>query len=336
MVRAIDGAILNNSSRVATVVRQIDETQIVPLGLAGERLDKVAAHLFTDYSRATLSEWITSGCLRVDGAVHKPRRRMLGGEALHLHTTIVPRERWQAPQAVDFAVLHEDEHLLVIDKPAGVVVHPGAGNPDGTLVNGLLAYREDLALLPRAGIVHRLDKDTSGVMVVAAQPAVHQRLVEMIAAREVQRVYCAVAEGRMVAGRNVDAPIGRHPQVRTRQAVREDGKPAYTEFRVLERYERHTLLEAVLGSGRTHQIRVHAQSIGHPLLGDRLYGARGLQPSGAGQAARSVLQGFKRQALHAWQLAFEHPVSGADLHLVADLPADLQTLIETLREVEGG
>jgi 23S rRNA pseudouridine1911/1915/1917 synthase len=295
-------------------------------------VDKVAAELLTDYSRAELQRWISAGELQVDGAVVKPRTKLMGGEVLVLSTRRTVREAWQEPQALELDVVYEDADLLIVNKPAGMVVHPGAGNPAGTLVNGLLHYRVELNQLARAGIVHRLDKDTSGLLVVAARPEIQLALTRMIQARQISRIYSAVCEQRMVAGQNVDAPIGRHPKVRTKQAIVEEGKPAYTEFRVLQRFRMHTLVEARLRTGRTHQIRVHLQSIGYPLVGDRRYGARGILPPRPLIELLNCVQGFKRQALHAWQLAFDHPGTGEPLHFKAELPRDMTELVALLQE----
>jgi len=303
----------------------------VPLDFGGERVDKVAAGLFDDFSRQTLSGWISAGALTVDGVQVKPRLRLKGGEILEIDAIFEVREDWATAQPVSFEILFEDEDLLVIDKPAGLVVHPGAGNPDRTLVNGLLAHRPDLALLPRAGIIHRLDKDTSGLMVVVASPQAHTRLTRDLQARVIERHYLAITEGRMIAGRDIDAPIGRDPHQRTRQQVRDNGKPALTRIRVTERFRIHSLVEAQLATGRTHQIRVHLASIGYPLLGDRRYGARGKIPPGAEPALVTQIRNFPRQALHAWRLAFTHPGSTERLEFKAPLPADMNVLVDGLR-----
>jgi 23S rRNA pseudouridine1911/1915/1917 synthase len=302
----------------------------VPAELAGGRLDQAAAEIFSDYSRVLLKGWIDSGELLVDGVRVKPRHRLRGGERLTLEATLEAREDWRSAQQVDFEVVYEDEDVLVVNKPAGLVVHPGAGNPDGTLVNGLLAHRKELELLPRAGIVHRLDKDTSGLLLVAANLPAQGHLTEQLSARTVRRCYQAITEGVMVAGRRIDLPIGRHPRQRTRQAVRDDGREARTEVRVIERWRAHTLIEATLETGRTHQIRVHLAAVGYPLLGDRRYGARGKVPSGADARLISAIGEFRRQALHAGLLGFVHPRRGDYCEFAATLPADMQKLLEVL------
>jgi len=308
----------------------------VPPELAGERADKAAALLFDDFSRATLSRWIAEGALTVDGVAVKPKQRLLGGETLLLDAELMPREDWASAQPVAFEIVYEDDDLLVIDKPAGVVVHPGAGNPDSTLVNGLIRHRPELSRQPRAGIIHRLDKDTSGLLVVAVSSRARTRLVQDLQNRRIARLYAAVTEGRMVGGRDIDAPIGRDPRTRTRQRVREDGRPALTRVRVMERYRVHTLVEAELATGRTHQIRVHLASIGFPLVGDRRYGARGRVPPGASRELVHLLQQFPRQALHAWQLELTHPGKGDSMHFDSPLPDDLLELIESLRADAAG
>ena len=307
----------------------------VPAALAGMRIDRVAAALFDEFSRAMLSQWIQQGVLTVDGAAVRPKLRMRGGETLCLDAQLVPRENWTAADRVDFEVVHQDEHLLAVNKPPGVVVHPGAGNPRCTLVNGLLDVYPELARLPRAGIVHRLDKDTSGLLLVARTEQARHALSRMLGRREVSRRYLAVVEGALARDLEVDQPIGRDPVRRTRQAVRADGRAALTRVRVLERYGAHTLVEATLETGRTHQIRVHLSAARHPLVGDRRYGARGRVPLGAGDATVAVLRAFGRQALHAWQLRFVHPATGRDVRLRCEPPADLQTLIDVLRADAG-
>ncbi len=313
---------------------RLRRTAEVPPELAGERADKAAAVIFDEFSRAVLSRWMSDGALTVDGAVIKPRTRLNGGEIFSLDAVDLPVEDWATGQHVEFQILHEDDDLIVVNKPAGLVVHPGAGNPDLTLVNGLLEHRPALARLPRAGIIHRLDKDTSGLLVVAASLQAHNRLVQDLQARSIQRRYLAITEGRMVAGRNIDAPIGRDPNNRTRQTIREDGRAALTRVRVQERYRVHTLVEAELATGRTHQIRVHLSSVGYPLVGDRRYGARGRLPPAAAAELVQALQSFPRQALHAWRLGLTHPATAEAVAFEAPLPEDMTELTDLLRQDE--
>ena len=313
---------------------RIRERAVVPMELAGQRLDQAAAELFPVYSRSRLSEWIKAGALTVDGAKARPRALLLGGEALCLEAELSADTDDHA-QPVEFTRIFEDEHLIVVYKPPGLVVHPGAGHRDQTLVNGLLHFDPALGALPRAGIVHRLDKDTSGLMVVARSLVAHVALVRALRRHEVKRTYWLVAEGRMTGGATVEAPVGRHPRARTRMTVREDGRRALTHVRVLERFRAHTLAEAVLETGRTHQIRVHMKHLGYPIVGDRSYGFRGRLPPGAGVALRAQIQGFRRQALHARELALAHPVCGKEMRWRAPLPEDMQTLLDALRRDAG-
>ena len=305
----------------------------VPLAVAGRRFDQALAELFPDYSRSRLAGWIKSGAATLDGAVVPPRQLLRGGEMVRLEAEL-ETEVESAPEAIALAIVHEDEHLLVIDKPAGLVVHPGAGNASGTVLNALLHQDPKLAELPRAGIVHRLDKDTSGLMVVARTLPTMTALVEMLSNHDVQRQYEAVVLGSMVAGGTVDAPIGRSMGDRLRQAVREDetGKRAVTHYRLRERFRAHSLLQCNLETGRTHQIRVHLTHIGHPLVGDPLYGGGLKLPKRAAPELVAALRGFRRQALHAERLAFEHPATGAQLSFDAPRPDDMAALIAALRD----
>jgi len=291
----------------------------VPATLAGERLDKALARLFPQYSRNRLQVWLREGRLRVDGGRAQPDRRVAGGERVRLEPpppeTPVPRA-----QPIPLVVVYEDAHMLVVDKPAGLVVHPGAGVSDGTLMNALLAHAPACAAVPRAGIVHRLDRDTSGLLVVAKTVSAQAALARQLAERTLERVYLAVVYGDPPAAGLVDAPIGRDARARTRMAVTRRGREARTRYRVLERYGRAALVECRLQTGRTHQIRVHFQHIRHPLVGDPVYG----------RYRRHAIP-FPRQALHAAELALTHPQSGARLRWRSPLPADLRRLIATLR-----
>ncbi|MBT2145514.1 MULTISPECIES: 23S rRNA pseudouridine(1911/1915/1917) synthase RluD [unclassified Rhodanobacter] len=304
----------------------------VPRGAAGRRFDQALAEMFPDYSRSRLSGWIKSGAVTLDGVQAPPRQLLRGGERVCLQVEL-ENEVSSAPEDIALAIVHEDEHLLVLDKPAGLVVHPGAGNPAGTLLNALLHHDPKLAELPRAGIVHRLDKDTSGLMVVARTLPTYTALVDLLSRHEVERQYEAVVLGTMVAGGTVDAPIGRSMGDRLRQAVRdeEDGKRAVTHYRLRERFRAHSLLQCQLETGRTHQIRVHLAHIGHSLVGDPLYGGGLKLPKGASSELIATLRGFRRQALHAEKLSFTHPATGEALSFGAERPADQLALIEALR-----
>jgi 23S rRNA pseudouridine1911/1915/1917 synthase len=306
-------------------------TALVPDQCAGRRLDAVVAELFPEYSRSRLSAWIKSGDLVVDGAPARPRDPVRGGEAIAL-TVVEDVQTHAVAEDIPLDVLYEDEHVFVLDKPAGLVVHPGAGNPAGTLVNALLHRDPGLDKLPRAGIVHRLDKDTSGVMVVARTLPAHTALVAQLSAREVHRQYLAIVVGALVSGGTVAAAIDRHPRDRLRMAVREDGKDAVTHYRLRERFRAHTALECRLETGRTHQIRVHMAHLKHPIVGDPLYGGSLRLPKGASEELIAALRAFRRQALHAEVLAFAHPVTGAPVRCEAPLPADMQALMQLLRE----
>jgi 23S rRNA pseudouridine1911/1915/1917 synthase len=311
---------------------RVERSAQVPLALAGQRLDRVVAEIFPDFSRSRLADWIKAGRLTVDGRPARPRDPVVGGETVVLATDLELQVD-AAGEAIDLVIVHEDKHLLVVDKPPGLVVHPGAGNPAGTLQNALLHHDPKLAEIPRAGIVHRLDKDTSGVMVIARTLAAHTRLVEMIAAREVHRRYEAVVYGAIVAGGTIDAPIGRHRHERTKMAVLEEdesAREAVTHYRVRERYRAHTRVQVDLETGRTHQIRVHFAHIRHPLVGDPVYGGLKL-PKGASEAFVAALRGFRRQALHAERLEFPHPVTGKTIVAEGQRPADLDALIAALR-----
>jgi 23S rRNA pseudouridine1911/1915/1917 synthase len=301
----------------------------IPLEHAGQRLDQVLAELLSGYSRTRIKEWIDAGQVLVNGTKLRPKDKVLGGENVEINASL-PDVVEVAPEKIRLYIAHEDPHVLVINKPAGLVVHPGAGNAAGTLQNALLHFDAKLAQVPRAGIVHRLDKDTSGLMVVARTVEAHTALVQAIEAREVEREYEAVCVGVMTGGGVVDAPIDRHPVDRLKMAVRQTGREAVTHYRVVTRFRGHTHVRLKLESGRTHQIRVHMLHINYPLVGDRVYGGRMLLPKGAAPELIEALRGFKRQALHAARLAFAHPISGEPIENKVALPEDMQELLRVL------
>ncbi len=303
----------------------------VPDTAAGRRFDAVLAELFPEYSRSRLTEWIKSGDVLLDGVPVRPRDLVRGGEVASLHA-VLDTQTHAEPEDIPLDVLYEDEHLLVINKPVGLVVHPGAGNSSGTLVNALLFRDPSVSALPRAGIVHRLDKDTSGVMVIARTIQAQTALVEQLSARQVHRQYLAVVVGALVAGGTADAPIDRHPRDRLKMGVREDGKEAITHYRLRERFRAHTALECRLETGRTHQIRVHMAHLRHAIVGDQLYGGALKLPKGASDELVAALRGFKRQALHAETLEFMHPITGEPIRNSAPAPADMLQLMKALRE----
>jgi len=307
----------------------IQHTLTIPVESAGQRLDQVLAELLSDYSRTRIKDWIEAGQVLVDGAQLRPRDKVLGGERVVVNAELPQDDSVQA-EAIALNIVHQDRDVLVINKPAGLVVHPGAGNAAGTLQNALLHFDAKLAAVPRSGIVHRLDKDTSGLMVVARTIEAHSALVRAIEAREVEREYEAVCVGVMTGGGTVDAPISRHPIDRTRMAVRENGRDAVTHYRVVHRYRGHTHVRLKLETGRTHQIRVHMAHIRYPLVGDRVYGGRLLLPKGASAEFIESLRDFRRQALHAIQLSFAHPRTEKTITCEAPLPEDFQSLLGML------
>jgi 23S rRNA pseudouridine1911/1915/1917 synthase len=314
---------------------ELDRTSIIPTEYAGMRLDQAASRCWPDFSRNRIQGWIKQGELTVDGKAARPRDTVLGGETLEL-TAELEQQSEDRPQAIPLDIVYEDEHLLVVNKPVDLVVHPGAGNPDGTLVNALLHHDPDLALLPRAGVIHRLDKQTSGLLVVGKTQAAYQTLVADLAERRIGREYDAIVVGHLIAGGTVDAPIGRHARDRQRQAVVPQGKPAVSHYRVIEHFGEHTWLRVKLETGRTHQIRVHMAHIRHPIVGDPVYGGRPRLPRGADDYLVDLLRHFGRQALHARRLTLRHPETGETLSLTAPLPADMQELIEELRDYRDG
>ena len=304
---------------------------VIPPQLSDKRLDQAAAELIPEHSRSRLQSWIKSGAMTVNGNIRKPRDKVMLNDVLELDAEPEVQVTWEA-EPITLDIVYEDEHILVINKPAGLVVHPAAGHADGTLVNALLNHAPEVENLPRAGIVHRLDKDTSGIMVVARSLIAHTSLVDQLQTRTMGREYEAVVVGSLTGGATVDAPIGRHPQDRKRMAVVSSGKPAVTHYRLIERFAAHTHIHCKLESGRTHQIRVHMTHVRHPLVGDPVYGGRLRLPKGTTEELRLALAAFHRQALHARKLTLQHPETGEILSWEVPLPEDMVQLIEALRK----
>jgi 23S rRNA pseudouridine1911/1915/1917 synthase len=305
-------------------------TSEIPNDLAGLRLDQAMSALFPDFSRSRLQDWIRTGAAMLDGTVVPVKHRVWGGERVTLHAEPTASSVVGA-EAIPLAIVHEDEALLVIDKPAGLVVHPAAGHRDGTLQNALLNHCPALASVPRGGIVHRIDKDTSGLLMVAKTLEAHKRLVDQLQARAVHREYLALVHGAMTGGGSIDEPIGRHAMDRKRFAVRPGGKTALTHYGIAERFPAHTLVRVKLETGRTHQIRVHMAHIHYPLVGDPVYGGRSRLPAGAGESLIETLRTFRRQALHAASLGILHPRTGQYAEWQSPLPADFSLLLDALR-----
>ena len=304
----------------------------VALEQCDQRLDQTIAELFSDYSRSRLKEWILAGYVKVDGdVITKARIKVLGEELIEVNAFIELEERHK-PQDIPLNIVFEDEHILVINKPAGLVVHPGAGNADGTVLNALLHHCPEIDNVPRAGIVHRLDKDTTGLMVVAKTIPAQTKLVKMIQKRDITREYEAIAIGQMTAGGKIEAPIARHPTRRTHMAVDPDGKEAITRYRIAEKFRAHTRLRLRLETGRTHQIRVHMSFMRHALLGDPVYSGRPKPIRHSSPELIDAMQNFKRQALHAIKLQLTHPITGEDMRWQAPVPEDMVKMSELLRQ----
>ncbi|AOE38850.1 23S rRNA pseudouridine(1911/1915/1917) synthase RluD [Pantoea agglomerans] len=313
------------------MAQQVQLTATVSESQLGQRLDQTLAELFPDYSRSRIKEWILDRRVTVNGVmVDTPKEKVLGGELVAIDAEIEEAQRWE-PQNLPLDIVYEDEDIIVINKPRDFVVHPGAGNPDGTVLNALLHHYPAIMDVPRAGIVHRLDKDTTGLMVVAKTVPAQTHLVDSLQRREITREYEAVAIGNMTAGGTVEQPISRHSTKRTHMAVHPMGKPAVTHYRIMEHFRAHTRLRLRLETGRTHQIRVHMSHISHPLVGDPLYGGRPRPPKGASEAFITTLRGFDRQALHATMLRLYHPISGIEMEFHAALPQDMVDLIAALK-----
>ena len=334
------------SGKTAADMNEKNElTARIPREFGGMRLDKALARLFPEVTRSRLQTWIREGRVEVShspttaagipspasrpSSLLSPRYAVIAGDLIRIHVPPPTDAGWMA-QDIPLAIVYEDPDILVIDKPPGLVVHPGAGNPSGTLLNALLNHVPGLAELPRAGIVHRLDKDTSGLMVVAKKETVRQKLIKQLQERSVERVYLAIVNGVMISGGTINAPIGRHRTQRVRMAVSSRGKPAVSHYRVLKKYRAHTLVQVKLESGRTHQIRVHMAHLHYPVVGDPVYGGRLKIPAGASGALKDALHRFRRQALHALKLSLIHPETGKRTQWVASVPRDMSELMEML------
>ena len=303
----------------------------IPETLNGHRFDQALANLFPQYSRSQHQQWIKNGQATLNEQQHRPKDKVQAGQTIAINASLENESPWAA-QNIPLNIVYEDEHLIVIDKPAGLIVHPGAGNPDQTLVNALLYYDPKLGHLPRAGIIHRLDKDTTGLLVIARSLEAHNALTKAMQNREIKREYEAIVQGVMVAGGDIDMPIGRHPTKRTQMAVTQGGRPAITHYRVTQRFHAHTHIRIQLETGRTHQIRVHFQHINYPLVGDKTYIKRVKIPAGITNTLKQTLKIFPRQALHAIALGLSHPISGKVLAWESPLPKDMRELIAALQE----
>jgi 23S rRNA pseudouridine1911/1915/1917 synthase len=312
------------------MTEKINRTSLIPDNLSGMRLDQALTKLWPDFSRTQLQEWIKNANILIDGKHLKAKEMVIGGEEVNLIASRKAQPAWEA-QPIQLDIIYEDEALLIINKPVGMVVHPAAGNVNNTLLNALLHHAPELAQLPRAGIIHRLDKDTSGLLVIAKTHAALMNLTLQMKTRSITRIYQTVVSGILLSGGTINEPIGRHHIQRKRMAVTETGKPAVTHFRLVEKYRGHTRLKVQLETGRTHQIRVHMAHIRHPILGDQTYGGRLQLPRGASVELIDMLRKFKRQALHASELALTHPVTQKSMRWQAPLPQDMRELISVLR-----
>lgn len=315
---------MSETLKATPIIKQLTEED------AGKRLDVVLAQLFPEYSRSRLKIWIEQEQVLLNGKVTKPKTKISGDEELQLTVQTIESEEDCVAENIPLDIIHHDESIIVVNKPAGLVVHPAAGHYTGTLQNALLYFDASLSAIPRAGIVHRLDKDTTGLMVVARTLSAHKLLVDQIQQHEVVRQYQAVVYGVMTGGGMVDQPIGRHPKDRIKMAVRANGREAITHYRLLKRFREHCHLKVQLETGRTHQIRVHMSHLRHPIVGDPVYSGRHRNPAGAQIELLEYLQGFKRQALHAWKLTFQHPGQDEEVTYEAPLPDDMKKLITLL------
>lgn len=312
------------------MTQHLSKDSIIPDDYQGQRLDFVLARLFPDYSRSQLQNWLKEGFIKVNNSSPRAKDKVKGGELVQLDLVLAPLNLENQAEAIPLNIVFEDEHLLVINKPAGLVVHPGAGNRQHTLLNALLHHHPDLNQLPRAGIVHRLDKDTTGLLLIAKTLEAHTHLIRQMQEREIDRHYQALVYGHLIAGGVIETAYGRHPRNRLKMAVCMQGKLAITHYTIRRQYQQFTLLDITLMTGRTHQIRVHMAHILHPVVGDPLYGGRMRYPAGISAELREQIKQFQRQALHACKLSFFHPVSAEHLVFHAELPADFQALLTTL------
>ena len=307
---------------------------VIPDRLIGQRIDSALATMLPDYSRSKITAWVKKGDALLNNKTFKPKEKVLGGEVVAISIKQEKTNQWQGEDiAID--VVYEDDDIVVVNKPVGLVTHPGAGNWTGTLANALLYFDPSLAKLDRAGIVHRLDKNTSGLMVVARSELAQKNLSEQLQIHAVSREYSAIVYGHMISGGTVDAPIGRDPKDRIKQAVIETGKDAITHYRVIDRFAHHTHVKCILETGRTHQIRVHMSYIDHPLIADSMYGGKIRFPKKADEKLKQALKGFNRQALHAKKLTLSHPITGEQMSWKAPLPQDMQDLLKVLSTYDG-
>ena len=304
-------------------------TILIPERMLGLRLDVALSEMLPDYSRSKITAWIKSGDALIEQKTFKPKDKSNGMEVIELKISKSQNNDWSA-EDIQLSIVYEDGDIIVVNKPAGMVTHPGAGNRNGTLANALLHYDSNLKLLDRAGIVHRLDKDTSGLLVVARNEKSQKNLVEQMQMHSVSREYSAIVYGHMVAGGTVDEPISRDSRDRVKQAVSKSGKEARTHYRVIDRFQNHTHIKAVLETGRTHQIRVHMSHIGYPLIGDPIYGGKVRFPKKASEELKVALKNFNRQALHAKKLSLTHPSSGSTLSWKVPIPDDMLAILEVL------
>lgn len=308
-----------------------EHTVTIPETSENERLDQALAKLLPEYSRTQIKEWIENGSAKLNGEAVKAKTKVRAGDVVAIIAELKAQPAWEA-QSIPLNIIHEDEDIIIINKPAGLVVHPGAGNTNSTLLNALLHHAPLLGELPRAGILHRLDKDTSGLLVIAKTAPSYRQLNTMLKNREISREYRAIVYGALISGKTVDAPIGRHPLQRKKMAVNDDGKPAITHYRIGEKFRHHTLLNVKLETGRTHQIRVHLSHSKHPIVGDVLYGGRVQLSKNMSDELITCLRQFKRQALHAFRLGFIHPTKNEHMEWEAPIPDDMLALLALLRD----